>query len=102
MLILPPMRKIVQTSSLVLILSEYNVHFRQIFSDGRPLPVDPQPTWNGYSVGRWERDTLVVQSLGYRDDQALDIAGSPLTNSARVTERFRRPFLRQARNRGHD
>ena len=90
MLILPPMRKIVQTPGLVLILSEYNVHFRQIFTDGRPLPVDPQPTWNGYSVGRWEKDTLVVQSLGYRDDQTLDLAGSPLTNSARVTERFRR------------
>ena len=90
MLILPPMRKIVQTPSLVLILSEYNVHFRQIFIDGRPLPVDPQPTWNGYSVGSWEKDTLVVHSFGYRDDQTLDLAGSPLTNSARVTERFRR------------
>jgi hypothetical protein len=91
MLVLPTMRKIVQTPGLVLILSEYNVHFRQIFTDGRPLPNDPQPTWNGYSVGKWEGNTLVVHSLGYRDDQTLDLAGSPLTNTAKVTERFRRP-----------
>jgi hypothetical protein len=91
MLILPTMRKIVQTPGLVLILSEYNVHYRQIFTDGRPLPDDPQPTWNGYSVGKWEGDTLLVHSLGYRDDQTLDLKGSPLTNAAKVTERFRRP-----------
>jgi hypothetical protein len=91
MLVLPTMRKIVQTPGLVLMLSEYNVHYRQIFTDGRPLPEDPQPTWNGYSVGKWEGDALVVRSLGYRDDQTLDLRGSPLTNAARVTERFRRP-----------
>jgi hypothetical protein len=91
MLVLPTMRKIVQTPGLVLILSEYNVHYRQIFTDWRPLPDDPQPTWSGYSVGKWEGDTLVVHSLGYRDDQTLDLRGSPLTNAARVTERFRRP-----------
>ena len=91
MLVLPTMRKIVQTPGLVLLLSEYNVHYRQIFTDRRPLPDDPQPTWNGYTVGKWERDTLVVHSLGYRDDQTLDLRGSPLTNAAKVTERFRRP-----------
>ena len=91
MLVLPTMRKIVQTPGLVLLLSEYNVHYRQIFTDGRPLPDDPQPTWNGYSVGKWEGDALVVHSLGYRDDQTLDLRGSPLTNAAKVTERFRRP-----------
>ena len=89
--VLPTMRKIVQMPGLVLILSEYNVNYRQIFTDGRSLPDDPQPTWNGYSVGKWEKDTLVVHSLGYRDDQTLDLAGSPLTNGAKVTERFRRP-----------
>jgi len=93
MLVLPTMRKIVQTPGLVLILSEYNVNYRQIFTDGRPLPDDPQPTWNGYSVGQWEGDTLVVDSLGYRDDQTLDLQGSPLTNAAKVTERFRRPVF---------
>src|SRR5436190_12311545 len=60
--VLPTMRKIVQTPGLLLILSEYNVNYRQIFTDGRSLPEDPQPTWNGYSVGHWERDTLVVHS----------------------------------------
>jgi hypothetical protein len=89
--LLPTMKKIVQTPRLVLILNEFNVNYRQIFVDGRPLPDDPQPTWNGYSVGKWEGDTLVVHSLGYRDDQTLDADGSPLTNAAKVTERFRRP-----------
>lgn len=89
--LLPTMRKFVQTPGLLLILSEYDVNYRQIFLDGRPLPEDPQPAWNGYSVGKWEGDTLVVQSLGYRDDQTLDQAGSPLTSTAKVTERFRRP-----------
>jgi hypothetical protein len=89
--LLPTMKKIVQTPRLVLILNEFNVNYRQIFMDGRPLPDDPQPTWNGYSVGKWEGETLVVHSLGYRDDQTLDADGSPLTNAAKVTERFRRP-----------
>jgi hypothetical protein len=89
--LLPTMKKIVQTPALMLILNEYNANYRQIFLDGRPLPVDPNPTWNGYSVGRWEGDTLVVDSIGFRDDQWLDAAGSPLTNAAKVTERFRRP-----------
>lgn len=87
---LPLMKKFVQTPGLLLILNEYDVNYRQIFLDGRPLPDDPQPAWNGYSVGKWEGDTLVVQSLGYRDDQTLDQKGSPLTSAARVTERFRR------------
>jgi hypothetical protein len=89
--LLPTMKKIVQTPGLILILNEFNTNYRQIFLDARPLPVDPQPTWNGYSSGRWEGDTLVVESIGFRDDQWLDAAGSPLTNAAKVTERFRRP-----------
>ena len=91
--LLPTMKKLVQTPSLIVILDEYNASFRQIFTDGRPLPVDPQPTWNGYSTGRWEGDTLVVDSIGYRDDQWLDARGSPLTEVGKVTERFRRPNL---------
>ena len=89
--LLPTMRKIVQTPKLMVILDEYNASYRQIFVDGRPLPEDPQPSWNGYSTGHWEGDRLVVESLGFRDDQWLDARGSPLTNSARVTEKFRRP-----------
>ncbi|HSR08823.1 MAG TPA: hypothetical protein VLM42_16890 [Bryobacteraceae bacterium] len=89
--LLPTMKKLVQTPSLIVILDEYNASFRQIFTDGRPLPVDPQPTWNGYSTGHWDGDTLVVDSIGYRDDQWLDARGSPLTEAGKVTERFRRP-----------
>jgi hypothetical protein len=74
----------------LLLLNEFNISFRQVFLDGRPLPVDPNPTWNGYSVGRWDGDTLVIDSIGFRDDQWLDAAGSPLTNAGRVTERFNR------------
>ena len=90
MLLLPFMKKFVQTGELLVLLNEYNTSYRQVFLDGRPLPDDPNPTWNGYSTGRWDGDTLVVESIGYRDDQWLDAAGSPLTNAAKVTERFRR------------
>jgi hypothetical protein len=83
-------RKIVQTPGLLVILLEYNSMYRQIFLDERPLPVDPNPAWNGYSTGKWEGDTLVVQSAGYRDGQWLDTAGDPFTDAAKVTERFRR------------
>lgn len=91
MYLLPTMKKIVQTPELMIVLNEFNMSYRQIFLDGRPLPVDPNPTWSGYSSGRWEGNTLVVDSIGFRDDQWLDATGSPLTNAARVTERFRRP-----------
>ncbi len=89
--LLPTMKKFVQTPALLMLLNEYNASYRQVFMDGRPLPVDPQPTWNGYSSGRWDGDTLVVDSIGFREDQWLDAAGSPLTDAAKVTERFRRP-----------
>jgi hypothetical protein len=89
--LLPTMKKVVQTSKLMVILDEYNASFRQIFIDARPLPGDPQPAWNGYSSGHWDGDRLVVESNGFRDDQWLDARGNPLTNAAKVTERFRRP-----------
>ena len=89
--LLPTMKKVVQTPKLMMILDEYNASFRQIFLDGRPLPEDPQPSWNGYSSGHWEGDRLVVESNGFRDDQWLDARGNPLTSAAMVTERFRRP-----------
>lgn len=87
----PFLRKIVQTPGLVLFLSEANAWYRQIFTDGRPLPEDPNPSWNGYSIGHWEGDTLVVETAGFLDGQWLDRWGSPLTDNARMTERFRRP-----------
>ena len=83
--------KIIQTPELVLILYEANYGIRQIFLDGRSLPDnDPLPWWHGYSVGRWEDDTLVVETTGFRDDVWLDYNGSPLTSSGKITERFRR------------
>jgi len=84
-------KKIIQLPGLLVILSERNASYRQIFTDGRPLPVDPNPSWNGYSSGKWEGDTLVVRTTGFRDDMWLDAGGSPLTSAAKVTERLRRP-----------
>ena len=86
----PEYRKIVQVPGLLLILNERDAGYRQIFTDGRPLPEDPQPTWNGYSTGTWEGDTLVVRSNGFRDGMWLDRAGNPMTDAAKLTERFRR------------
>jgi hypothetical protein len=88
----PQLRKIIQTPKVVVIMYEANYGLRQIFTDGRPLPKDPDPWWYGYSVGRWEGDTLVVQTTGFADDTIwLDVRGDPLTSAAKVTERFRRP-----------
>jgi hypothetical protein len=81
----------IQTPSLLLILYEANGGIRQIFIDGRPLPKsDPQPWWYGYSVGRWESDTLVVETAGFGDGGWLDVNGAPLTDQAKTIERFRR------------
>ena len=88
---LPQYIKVVQTPSLMVLLHEFNGAYREIFLDGRPLPENPNPTWNGYSSARWDGDVLVISSLGYRDDQWLDARASPLTSAARVTERLRRP-----------
>jgi hypothetical protein len=87
----PQPRKIIQTPSLIVILYEANGGVRQIFMDGRRLPNnDPQPWWYGYSIGKWEGDTLVVETNGFRDDGWLDVNGTPLTDAATLTERFRR------------
>jgi hypothetical protein len=88
---LPQYQKIVQTPDVIVMLHEFNAAYRQIFLDGRPLPDDPNPTWNGYSTGHWEGDTLVVETIGIRDDMWLDIQGSPITSSALVTEKLTRP-----------
>ena len=90
----PQPRKMVQTPNLIVIMYEGNSGLRQIFLDGRPLPElndDLQPWWYGYSVGHWEGDTLVVETIGFRDDVWLDVQGSPLTHLGKMTERFRRP-----------
>jgi hypothetical protein len=76
--------------ALTAILFESQGRYRQIFTDGRMLPKDPQPTWLGYSVGRWEGDTLVVETIGFNDQSWLDARGHPHTDALHVTERFRR------------
>jgi hypothetical protein len=85
-------RKFIQTARELVILYEASSERREIFTDGRSLPPagDPQPWFNGYSAGRWEGDTLVVETGNFRDGGWLDIIGSPLTDAAKITERFRR------------
>jgi hypothetical protein len=83
--------RIVQTPQLLVILYESpNSPHRMVFTDGREAPKDPNPTWLGYSVGRWEGDTLVVTTTGFNDKAWLDSAGHPQTESLRLTERLRR------------
>jgi hypothetical protein len=85
-------RKFLQTPDLMLILYEAGGETRQIFTDGRLSPSgDLQPWWNGYSVGHWEGDDLVVVTTHFRDGGWLDLIGSPLTDVGKLTERFRRP-----------
>jgi hypothetical protein len=86
----PYPRKFIQLPGELVILFERDNQFRQIFTDGRPLPADPQPSYNGYSTGKWDGDTLVVQTTGFKDGMWLDNVGNPITSSAKVTERFRR------------
>jgi len=90
----PYPKKIIQTpTELILIYEGSGTTVREVFLDGRALPKadDVEPWWNGYSVGRWDGDTLVVETTGFMDDGWLDVRGSPLTGGARMTERFRRP-----------
>ncbi len=88
---LPHLLKFVQTPGLLVILDEMNANYRQVFTDGRPLPDDPTPSWQGYSSARWEGDALVVSSIGFRDDLWIDWNGSVVTSAAKVQERIRRP-----------
>jgi hypothetical protein len=82
--------KMVQTPNLVVILYEYQTVFRQIFTEGRTLPEDPNPTWMGYSVGHWEGDALIATTAGFNDRTTLDLGGHPHTEELRITERFLR------------
>jgi hypothetical protein len=86
-------QRIVQTRDVMMIVhggDGGNDALRMIFTDGRALPRDPNPTWLGYSIGHWETDTLVVTTAGFNDRGWLDFYGHPQTESLRVTERFRR------------
>jgi hypothetical protein len=83
-------RKMVQTPGVIVIIYEANAGLRQIFTDGRPQPKDVEPWWFGYSTGKWEGDTLAVETTNLRDLGWLDVEGSPITTSGRILERFRR------------
>jgi hypothetical protein len=84
-------RKMIQTPGAIVILYEANGGVRQIFTDGRALPgADAEPWWFGYSTGKWEGDTLAVETAGLRDLGWLDVEGSPFTESGKIIERFRR------------
>src|SRR5262249_39514698 len=85
--------KILQLPDMVVMLYEAVHSYRQIFTDGRALPKDPNPAWYGYSVGRWDSDVFVVTSTGFNDDVWLDNMGHPATSALTVTERFRRHNL---------
>jgi len=88
---LPHLLKFLHSPQLLVVLNEMNAGYRQVFTDGRPLPKDPDPTWQGYSSATWSGDTLVIDTIGLRDDTWIDWNGSVLTEAARVREEIRRP-----------
>jgi hypothetical protein len=91
---IPDGLKVVHTPDLLLFLHESRTIYRQVFTDGRPLPPsDVQPTWMGYSVGRWEGDTMVVDTIGSNGRTWLDMRGLPATEALHVTERYTRPNI---------
>jgi hypothetical protein len=82
--------KIIQTPGLIVVLLEVDNAHRQIYTDGRKLPQDPQPSWLGYSVGKWNGDTLVVDTVGFNDKAWLDVLGHPRSEAMHLTERYHR------------
>jgi hypothetical protein len=82
--------KFIPNPGVIVILYEAFNLYRQVFTDGRPLPKDPNPSWLGYSIGKWDGDTLVVESNGYNDLTWLDQQGHPHSDALHVTERFHR------------
>lgn len=86
----PAPYKIVETPGLTLMLYERGTIFRQVYTDGRKLPVNPQPAWMGYSVGKWQGDSFVVETTGFNDRGWLDARGHTHSEAMRLTERFRR------------
>jgi hypothetical protein len=88
---LPHLSRLIHTPKLLAILYEVNAIYRQIHIDGRPLPADMNPAWMGYSTARWEGDTLVVRTEGFRDNLWIDGTGSPMGSTAKMEERISRP-----------
>ena len=87
---LPHMLKFVHTPGLLVMLNEMNAGYRQVFTDARALPDDPAPSWQGYSSARWDGDTLIVDTIGVRDDTWIDWNGSVVTEEAKIREEIRR------------
>ena len=86
--------KFVQTPDVLIMLVESSVPgVRQVFLDGRPHPPNVNPSWLGHSVGRWEGDTLVIDTIGLNDRVWQDLTGRPQTEKAHIIERYRRPDL---------
>src|SRR5262249_35362007 len=88
--LLSEVQKIVQAPGLILVMHELDGMPRQIYTDGRPLPKDPNPSWLGYSIGRWENTTLVVDTIGFNDRTWLDGRGHPRSEAMHITERYQR------------
>jgi hypothetical protein len=88
--LLPFPSKFVEAPGVIVILQEGDGGVRQIFTDGRKHTADPQPTWMGYSVGRWDRDAMVVDTTGFNDKAWIDGLGHPRSEAMRVEERYRR------------
>jgi hypothetical protein len=88
---LPHLLRFVQTPNLLVVLNEMNAGYRQVFTDARPLPEDPNPSLQGYSSAKWSGDTLVIDTIGFQDDTWIDWNGSVLTQAAKVREQIRRP-----------
>jgi hypothetical protein len=90
LLIVPQPFEIIQIPNRTLMFFEHNRHWRTIWTDGRKLPEDPDPAWMGYSIGKWEGDTFVVESAGFNDIPWLDFNGDPHSDAMKIVERYRR------------
>ena len=88
--LLPEPFKILHSRGVIVMLYEVETTFRQIFMDGRKLPDDPSPSWQGYSIGRWQGDTLVIDTIGFTEASWLDARGTGHSSELKVEERFRR------------
>jgi hypothetical protein len=88
---LPHLLKFVHKPDLLIVLNEMNAGYRQVFTDARPLPENPSPSWQGYSSAKWSGDSLVIDTIGLRDDTWIDWNGSVVTEAAKIREEIRRP-----------
>ncbi len=88
---LPHMLKFLHKPGILVVLDEMNAGYRQVFTDARALPDSPTPAWQGYSSAKWSGDTLIIDTIGTRDDSWIDWNGSVVTEAAKIREEMRRP-----------